>query len=210
MTAIDISKGDQFKSFFVDCNPNSKIPAMVDRAGPGGKAVNVFESGSICWYLAEKYGKFIPTDPALRVEAMNWTFWQVGGQGPMTGNYGHFFAYAPQSKQEAVEYGVSRYGMETLRLCDVLEKHLAAGRTYLVGEEYSIADIMCFPWVRHLRTGYKHKSGVLTKDFLGIEEKFPHLCAWVDRIAERPAVKRGLTVCPFGGPLAKPWLAEEK
>lgn len=202
---INIAKGEQFTSGFVGVNPNSKIPCMVDRDGPGGKEIKLFESGSIVLYLAEKYNRFIPTDPFLRVECFNWMFWQMGGQGPMTGNMGHFLVYAPADKGEARDYGVARYGMDVMRLCDVLERHLATGRTYLVGEEYSVADIMCFPWYNQLRTGYKHASGVAAADFLTIE-RYVHCNQWADRIAARPAVQRGLTVCHFSG-VAKPWLA---
>ena len=129
---------------------------------------------------------------------------QVGGQGPMTGNYGHFMVYAPADKIETRNYGVSRYGMETQRLCDVLDKHLAT-RTYLVGEEYTIADIMCFPWFYMLRKFYVHSSGVSAYNFLNIA-KYTHANRWADLIAARPAVERGLQVCHFSG-VAKPWLA---
>ncbi|KAJ3337600.1 hypothetical protein HDU93_000796 [Gonapodya sp. JEL0774] len=128
--------GPQFTSGFVGVNPNSKIPALVDTKPLDGKEpINLFESGSIVLYLAEKYKKFIPEDVRKKAEVMNWVFWQMAGM-----------VYAPADKVEARNYGVARYGMEVLRLCDVLEHHLADGRTYLLGDEYSIADIMIFPW----------------------------------------------------------------
>lgn len=178
----------------------------MDRDGPNGKPINLFESASILLYLAEKYNKFIPADRALRQEVINWLFWQIGGQGPMTGNFGHFFVYAPADKKAARDYGVSRYGMETQRICSVLENHLST-RKYLVGEEYTIADIAIFPWFNTLRLGYKHKSGVNAADFLNVAQ-YVHTNAWADRILERPAVKRGITVCTAGK--GKPWLEESK
>lgn len=129
-------------------------------------------------------------------------FSQMGGQGPMTGNFGHFFVYAPASKIETRDYGVARYGMEVMRLSDVLDKHLAT-RTYLVGEEYTIADIMCFAWYNQLKN-YKHACGITAAEYLGIE-KYTHANAWAARIAARPAVQRGVQVCSFTG-VAKPWL----
>ncbi|KAJ3339124.1 hypothetical protein HDU93_008608 [Gonapodya sp. JEL0774] len=139
---INIGKGDQFTSGFVGVNPNSKIPAMYDYGTSSGKPIRVFESGAIVMHLAVKHGKFLPQDPAKRAEVLSWVFWQVGGQGPMTGNYGHFMVYAPGDKGQARDYGVARYGMEVQRLCDVLDKHLSDGRQYLVGDEYTIADMM--------------------------------------------------------------------
>lgn len=198
---INIGVGDQFTSGFVAVNPNSKIPAAVDLNGPGGKAVDLFESASIMLYFAEKTGRFIPSDPATRAECMNWLFWQMGGLGPMCGNFGHFMVYAPDDKVETRDYGVARYGMEVQRLCSVLDQHLST-RNYLVGEEYSIADMASFPWFNQLRIGYKHSSGITAKDFLSIDQ-YKHANAWADRIAERPAVKRGLLVCSGG--VGKPW-----
>lgn len=129
--------------------------------GPDGKPITLFESGSIVLYLAEKYQNIhphqslLPKDPRLRIECMNWIFWQMGGQGPFTGQFGHFFVYAPVDKLETRDYGVSRYGMEVQRLCSVLDNHLAS-HSYLVGEEYTIADIMCFPWFHQVMIGYKY------------------------------------------------------
>lgn len=199
--------GAQFTSGFVDINPNSKIPAAVDLDGPGGTPVKLFESASILVYLAEKYQRFLPSNPALKAEIMNWLFWQVGGQGPITGAcFGHFFVYAPDDKIETRDYGVARYGMEVQRLCSVLENHLAT-RTYMVGEEYTIADIAIFPWFQQLRTGYHHSTGVTAANFLSIIENYPNVNAWADRILERPAVQRGMTVCSWVGEATKPWLA---
>lgn len=188
-------------------NPNSKIPAAVDRNGPNGREVKLFESASIMLYFAEKFGQFIPADPVEKAECMNWIFWQMGGLGPMTGNYGHFMVYAPEDKVETRNYGVARYGMEVQRLCSVLDQYLES-RTFLVGEKYTLADIVCFPWFNQLRTGYKHPSGVTAKDFLSIDQ-YKHVNAWADRIIERPAVKRGLQVCRFDG-VGKPWLVPDK
>jgi len=185
--------GDQFTSGFVGVNPNSKIPAAIDKEGPGGTPIHLFESGSILLYLAEKHNRFLPTDKRLRQEVLNWLFWQVGGQGPMTGNFGHFMVYAPPDKKDARSYGTARYGMEVQRLCSVLETHLAT-RKYMVGEEYTIADMAIFPWFNHLRVGYKHKSGIGAAEFLSVD-KYVHANAWADRILERPAVKKGITVC---------------
>jgi len=198
--------GEQFASGFVSVNPNSKIPAAVDLEGPDGKPIQLFESVSIMVYLAEKYNKFIPTDKRLRQEVFNWLFWQIGGQGPMTGNFGHFFVYAPGNKKEARDYGVARYGMETQRICSVLENHLAT-RKFMVGEEYTIADMAIFPWFNQLRVGYKHKSGIGAAEFLNVAQ-YVHTNAWADRILERPAVKRGITVCSGGK--GKPWLESQE
>ncbi|RHY15017.1 hypothetical protein DYB32_010797, partial [Aphanomyces invadans] len=146
---INIGTGEQFTSGFVALNPNSKIPALLDQDGVDGAPLHVWESASIALYLAEKYQQFLPSNPRHRVEVMNWLFWQMGG------NFGHFFVYAPADKGAARDYGVARYGMETQRLCSVLDKHLE-GKTYLVGEEYSVADMVVFPWANQLDTGYIH------------------------------------------------------
>ncbi|KAH9188179.1 hypothetical protein AeNC1_009840 [Aphanomyces euteiches] len=199
---INISVGDQFKSGFVNVNPNSKIPALLDQEGPDGAPIHLFESASIALYLAEKYNRFLPSSPRLKAEVMNWVFWQMAGQGPMAGNFGHFFVYAPADKGAARDYGVARYGMEVQRLCSVLDKHLE-GKTYIVGEEYSLADIICFPWANQLDTGYNHSSGKTAKDFLSFD-KYKNIHAWMERIRARPAVQRGLKVCTGG--VGKPWL----
>ena len=121
--------------------------------GVDGEPIRIFESASIVMYFAEKFGRFVPSDPRQRVEMNNWIFWQMSGQGPITGNFGHFFVYAPADKVEARDYGVARYGMDTLRLTDVLEKHLE-GKQYMLGDDYSVVDMICFPWFHQLRTGY--------------------------------------------------------
>ncbi|KAF0691625.1 Aste57867_17195 [Aphanomyces stellatus] len=199
---IHIGEGHQFKSGFVNVNPNSKIPALLDQDGPDGKPIHVWESASIALYLAEKYNKFLPTSPREKIEVQNWIFWQMAGQGPMAGNFGHFFVYAPADKGAARDYGVSRYGMETQRLCSVLDQHLQ-GKTYIVGETYTLADIICFTWANQLDTGYIHSSGKSAKDFLSFD-KYKNIHAWLERIRARPAVQRGLTVCTNG--VGKPWL----
>jgi len=126
----------------------------------------------------------------------------------MTGNFGHFMVYAPADAAEARNYGVARYGMETKRLCHVLESHLK-DRTYMVGDEYSIADIMCFPWAYHLTRGYVHSSGIGAHDFLSITDDYPNMIRWINFIQERPAVRKGLTVCNATG-VPKPWLNQSK
>lgn len=199
--------GEQFTSGFVAINPNSKIPAAVDKDGPGGKPVRLFESASIMLYLAEKYNRFLPSDPSLKPELINWLFWQVGGQGPITGAcFGHFYAYAPDNAHAARDYCLGRYGMEVKRLMSVLENHLT-GRIFMVGDEYTIADMALFPWAHQLRNGYKNPgSQISASSFLSVEESYPNVMAWCDRIAERPAVQRGLTVCQWLSDKPKPWL----
>eukprot|EP00933_Yihiella_yeosuensis_P084439 TRINITY_DN9892_c4_g1_i1.p1 TRINITY_DN9892_c4_g1~~TRINITY_DN9892_c4_g1_i1.p1 ORF type:complete len:310 (-),score=50.48 TRINITY_DN9892_c4_g1_i1:301-1200(-) len=200
---INIGLGEQFSSGFVGANPNSKIPALIDKDGPGKKPIALMESGSIMLYLAEKYspGRFLPLDARLRSECLQWVFWQCAGQGPMTGNFGHFMVYAPAEAVQARNYGVARYGMEVQRLCSVLDLHLAGHgsgtgpRQYLVGDSYTIADMACFPWAFMLwGKGYNRPGQPEVKDFLSLE-KYTHLKAWVDRIAVRPEVQRGIRVC---------------
>ena len=207
---IMIGKGEQFGSGFVGVNPNSKIPSAIDKAPlDGGASIRLFESTSIALYLADKYDKFsFKSNPRLRQELLNWLFFQHGGQGPMTGNFGHFFVYAPDDKKETRDYGTARYGMDVLRITDVLEKHLD-GKEWIVGGEYSLADIILFPWFSQLRTGYPHKSGIKANEFLGISEKFPNCNAWADRILARDAVKRGMQVCIWTSEHSKPWLHED-
>jgi GST-like protein len=202
---INIKNGDQFKSGFVEINPNSKIPALVDKEGPDGKALNLFESGSIVRYLAKKYQKFIPNDPNLKVEIKKWLFWQMGSLGPNGGNFVHFFVYAPGDQAQARDYGVHRFGKELMRLLEVLDKHLE-GRSYMVGDNYTIADIVCFPWIHALRSGTKHESGITTSEFLQME-KYNHINTWANRIINRPAVQRGMNVCKEG--VGKPWLEKK-
>lgn len=198
---VNIGKNEQFRSGFVQANPNSKIPAAIDYDGPDGKPIRLFESASIMYYLCKKHGKFLPSDPRLEQECMNWLFWQMAGQGPMTGNFGHFMVYAPDSEVAARNYGVMRYGMEVKRLCDVLDKHLE-GKTYMVGEQYTVADMAIMPWALQLFKGYKHSSGIGAREFLS-GDNYGNIKAWVQRLLEREAVQRGIRVCS-GSP--KPWL----
>ena len=198
---VSIMRGDQFTKGFVDVNPNSKIPALTDRDGPDGKPINVFESASICLYLADKYGKFVPpqSDFRKRTEMMNWIMWQMAGQGPMTGNFGHFYNYAPSEEVGAVTYGARRYGMEVQRLCSVLDNHLA-DKDYILGSDYSLADIICFPWVYVIGKdgiGYKNRDNEIHGfEFLSIG-KYKNVMRWKKAIEERPAVQKGLKVNTF-------------
>ena len=203
---ISIGKGDQFTSFFTEVNPNGKIPAAVDNYGTKD-SVNLFESGSICWYFAEKYNKFIPESPALKAQVMNWVMWQMGGQGPMTGQFGHFFVYAPADKCETRDYGTARYGMETMRLCDVLDKALK-GKEWLVGDEISLADLIIYPWINQLKTGYAHDSGITANTFIEMD-RYENINTWYDKISLRPGVIRGLQVCHWNHDSTKPWLEEK-
>ena len=176
--------GDQFGSGFCDVNPNSKIPAMMDHSVQ--PPVRVFESGNILLYLADKFQKFIPSDVAQRTECLNWLFWQMGSAPFLGGGFGHFFCYAPYK----MEYPINRYTMEVKRQMDVLDKHLAKNK-YMVGEEYTIADMAIFPWYGHVVLG-KLYSG--SAEFLNVEKDYPNVIRWAKEISERPAVKRGLMV----------------
>lgn len=197
--------GPQFSTGFVKANPNSKIPAAIDLDGPDGRPISLFESASIVLYLAEKYGKFVPANVRGRTECMNWLFWQMAGQGPMTGNFGHFMVYAPAELDR--DYGVARYGMEVQRLCSVLDNHLQ-NHEYMAGGEYSIADMVCLPWFQAIRgpKTYLHPSGVGAQQFLSVD-KYRYACAWADRLMQRPQVQRGMAVCRG---LPKPWEDAEK
>jgi len=195
---INIMKGDQFTSGFVAINPNSKIPAMVDYSD--GEPLRLFESGGMLLYLAEKTGKFIPKNRREKAECINWLMWQMSGQGPYTGNFGHFYVYAPRDQIKAIEYGVARFGMEVQRLLSVLDQHLE-GKQYIMGDMYTIADMAIFPWVTAIKYGYRAFS------FLDIES-YKNVAAWCARVGSRPAVKRGLRVClnpknPRGTPRSK-------
>ncbi|MDI9314025.1 MAG: glutathione binding-like protein [Hydrotalea sp.] len=180
---INISKGDQFTAEFIAINPNSKIPAIVDPDGPGGKPFPVIESGAILLYLAEKTGKFLPKDAAKRSQTIQWLFWQMAGLGPMFGQFGHFTVYAP----EKVPYAIDRYTKEVKRLLAVLDKQLT-GKKYVIGDELTIADFAIVPWVRGLETGYK-AGEVLELN------KYTNVTRWRDDLLARPAVERALTVC---------------
>ena len=179
---IPINEGAQFSSGFVEVNPNSKIPALMDRSGP--EPIRVFESGAILMYLAEKFGAFLPTTPAQRAECLSWLFWQVGSTPFLGGGFGHFYAYAPVK----LEYPIDRYAMEVKRQMDVLNRHLATHR-YMVGDEYTIADMAIWPWYGALSKGQLYEAG----EFLQVHE-YTHVVRWADEIAKRPAVRRGRMV----------------
>jgi len=177
---VDIRGGAQFKPEFLRISPNNKIPAIVDQEGPGGKPLSVFESGAILVYLAEKTGRLLARDGAARYAALEWTFFQVGGTGPMLGQAAHFRAYAP----EKIPYAIDRYTNEAKRLFGVLDRRLGEA-PYLAGEEYTIADIANLPWL----LGY---------DRLGIDvaKEYPHLERWMKKLRERTAVQKGLATPP--------------
>jgi GST-like protein len=178
---IDISEGDQFSSGFVAINPNSKIPALLDRSNPAGPQ-RVFESGAILLYLAEKFGAFLPTDPAARTAALSWLFWQMGSAPFLGGGFGHFYSYAPVK----IEYAIDRYAMEVKRQYDVLDRHLAANE-YMAGADYSIADIAIWPWYGAVMLGQAYDNAAT---FLSLSD-YRHVRRWVDQLAARPAVQRG-------------------
>ncbi|WP_337881077.1 glutathione-dependent disulfide-bond oxidoreductase [Rheinheimera sp.] len=177
---VNIREGDQFSSGFVEVNPNSKIPALVDE----DTGIRLFESGSILLYLAQKFNAFLPAELAERTEVMNWLFWQMGSAPFVGGGFGHFYAYAP----EKYEYPINRYAMETKRQLDVLDK-LLAQRTYIAGEHYSIADMAIWPWYGALVLGRLYNAA----EFLDVQG-YPNLQRWARLIDERPAVKRGVKV----------------
>ncbi|EKU39614.1 glutathione-dependent disulfide-bond oxidoreductase [Acinetobacter sp. AYS6] len=179
---IKIGEGQQFGSGFVEANPNSKIPALVDHSQ--NPPLRVFESGSILLYLAEKFKAFIPTDIAARTECLNWLFWQMGSAPYLGGGFGHFYAYAPVK----IEYAINRFAMETKRLLDVLDQHLAK-HEYLAGSEYSIADIAAFPWYGGLVKNWVYNGA----EFLGVDQ-YKNVQRWADAILARPAVQRGRMV----------------
>ena len=180
---IQIGDGDQFGSGFVEVNPNSKIPALLDRSGP--VPIRVFESGAILVYLAEKFGEFLPRSGAARAETLSWLFWQMGGAPFLGGGFGHFFAYAP-TKQE---YPINRYAMETKRQLDVLDRRLAE-HEYVAGADYTIADIAIWPWYGALALGRSYERA---DEFLAVHE-YEHVQRWAKQIDGRPAVKRGRIV----------------
>ncbi|WP_040552012.1 glutathione-dependent disulfide-bond oxidoreductase [Rheinheimera nanhaiensis] len=177
---ISIKDGDQFGSGFVEINPNSKIPALLDTT----TGSRVFESGSILLYLAEKFGAFLPTDPAKRTEALNWLFWQMGSAPFVGGGFGHFYAYAP----EKYEYPINRYAMETKRQLDVLDKQLAK-HAFVAGDEYSIADMAIWPWYGGLVLGRLYDAA----EFLDVAS-YKHVLRWAKQLDQRPAVQRGYMV----------------
>jgi GST-like protein len=179
---IKIGDGDQFGSGFVAINPNSKIPALLDRSTP--TPTRVFESASIMFYLAEKFGAFLPTDPAKRTETMNWLFWQMGSAPYLGGGFGHFYAYAP----EKWEYPINRFAMETKRQLDVMERQLADNQ-YIASDEYTIADMAIWGWYGQLCQGKLYDAG----EFLDVQS-YKNCQRWTNEIAERRGVKRGRVV----------------
>jgi GST-like protein len=179
---ININQGTQFGSGFVAVNPNSKIPALLDRSGP--TPVRVFESGAILMYLAEKFGAFLPAGGAARAECLSWLFWQMGSAPFLGGGFGHFYAYAPSK----FEYAIDRYAMEVKRQMDVLDRRLAESE-YVAGDDYTVADIAIWPWYGALAKGQLYEAG----EFLQVHE-YTHVLRWADQIAARPPVQRGRKV----------------
>jgi GST-like protein len=179
---IRIGEGDQFGSGFVEINPNSKIPALLDRSGP--QPIRVFESGAILMHLAEKFGAFLPTDPAKRAECLSWLFWQMGSAPYLGGGFGHFYAYAPFK----MEYPIDRFAMETKRQLDVLDRRLAESE-YLGGQDYTIADIAVWPWYGGLVKGWLYGAA----EFLDVQS-YKNVQRWADAIHARPAAQRGRMV----------------
>jgi GST-like protein len=185
---INIGKGDQFGSGFVEINPNSKIPALMDHST--NPPTRLFESGAMLIYLAEKFGAFLPTAPAARAECLSWLFWQMGSGPYLGGGFGHFYAYAP----EKLEYPINRFAMEVKRQLDVLDRNLAA-RRFLGGDEYTIADVATYPWY----------GGLVLHDLYGAEtfldvKSYTHVVRWASEIQDRPAVRRGQRVNKAWGP----------
>jgi len=183
---VRIRDGEQFSSGFVEVNPNSKIPALMDRSG--AEPVRVFESGAILLYLAEKFGEFLPTGPA-RAECLSWLFWQMGSAPYLGGGFGHFYAYAPAK----FEYAIDRFSMEVKRQMDVLNRRLADHR-YLAGDEYTVADMAVWPWYGAVAKGLLYGAA----EFLSVHE-YTHVIRWADEIGQRPAVKRGRMVNRISG-----------
>ena len=185
---IKIGSGEQFGSGFVKINPNSKIPALLDRSGP--KPIRVFESASILVHLAEKFGAFLPKEPAARAECFNWLFWQMGSAPYLGGGFGHFFSYAPMK----IEYAIDRFAMEVKRQLDVLDRQLAE-REYIAGDSYTIAGMAILPWYGGISKGYSYSGA---DEFLSAHE-YKHVNRWSDMLYARPAVKRGRMVNRLSG-----------
>lgn len=179
---IRISDGDQFGSGFVDVNPNSKIPALLDRSGP--TPIRVFESGAILMHLAEKFGAFLPSEPSVRAETLSWLFWQMGSAPFLGGGFGHFYAYAPTK----LEYPINRYAMEVKRQLDVLDRRLAENE-FVAGADYTIADMAIWPWYGGLVMGWQYGAA----EFLAVQE-YKNVLRWAMQIYARPAAKRGRMV----------------
>jgi GST-like protein len=195
---INIREGDQFGSGFVGVNPNSKIPALMDRSGP--TPIRVFESGAILIHLAEKFGAFLPIEPAARAQCLSWLMWQMGSAPYLGGGFGHFYAYAPIK----IEYAIDRFTMEVKRQMDVLDRRLAESE-YLGGAQYTIADMAVWPWYGTLAKGLVYEAG----EFLQVAD-YRNVQRWTDAIAERPAVKRGRMVNRIhGDPASQLWERHE-
>ncbi|MGA6970763.1 MAG: glutathione-dependent disulfide-bond oxidoreductase [Candidatus Binatus sp.] len=189
---INIGTGDQFGSGFVAVNPNSKIPALIDRSG--STPIRVFETGAILLYLAEKFGAFVPTETGARAECLSWLFWQMGSAPYLGGGFGHFYAYAP----EKIEYAIDRFAMEVKRQLDVLERRLAESE-YIAGSIYTIADIAIFPWYGWLVKGWLYGAG----EFLSVQD-YKNVHRWADALLRRPAVERGSKVNrTYGNPASQ-------
>ncbi|MGA8706700.1 MAG: glutathione-dependent disulfide-bond oxidoreductase [Steroidobacteraceae bacterium] len=188
---IDIGKGDQFGSGFVAVNPNSKIPALMDRSAP--TPIRVFESGSILLYLAEKFGAFLPRETAARAECLSWLFWQMGAAPYLGGGFGHFYVYAPTK----IEYAIDRFAMEVKRQFDVLDRRLSENE-YIGGSAYTIADIAIFPWYASVAKGWAYGGAA---EFLSVQD-YKHVQRWCDLLLARPAVRRGRMVNRTSG---EPW-----
>jgi GST-like protein len=187
---IRIGEGDQFGSGFVDVNPNSKIPALMDHSGP--TPIRVFESGAILMYLAEKFGAFLPTEPAARAECLSWLFWQMGSAPYLGGGFGHFYAYAPTK----IEYAIDRFAMEAKRQLDVLDRRLGESE-YIAGSQYTIADMAIWPWYGGLVKGWLYDAA----EFLAVQD-YKHVQRWAEAVYARPAVQRGRIVNRVTGDLA--------
>ena len=187
---IKINDGEQFGSGFVGVNPNSKIPALSDHSG--AKPIRVFESGAILMYLAEKFGAFLPTEPAARAECLSWLFWQMGSAPYLGGGFGHFYAYAPTK----IEYAIDRFAMEAKRELDVLDRRLAVSE-YIAGDSYTIADMAIFPWYGGTVKGWQYDAA----EFLSVHE-YKNILRWADQLLKRPAVVRGRKVNRIRGELS--------
>jgi GSH-dependent disulfide-bond oxidoreductase len=184
---IKIGDGDQFSSGFVKVNPNSKIPALLDRNGP--KPIRVFETGAILFYLAEKFAEFLPTETSARAECLSWLFWQMGSAPYLGGGFGHFYAYAPIK----IEYAIDRFAMEVKRQLDVLDRRLAEN-DYVAGSAYTIADMAIFPWYGGLVMGWQYGAA----EFLSVQD-YAHVRRWADMLLQRPAVRRGRMINRLSG-----------
>ena len=191
---VHIGKGEQFKPEFLAIAPNNRIPAIVDQAPEdGGVPLSLFESGAILQYLAEKFGAFLPTEPAARAECLSWLFWQMGSAPYLGGGFGHFYAYAPTR----MEYAIDRFAMETKRQLDVLDRQLAENE-YVAGDEYTIADMAIWPWYGGLVKGRLYGAG----EFLSVQD-YKHVVRWADAIDARPAVQRGRRVNRVSGEVSE-------